>query len=99
MGNNAVFSDLLNKIFADKLNVEILCSLYDKNLSVNDISSMLNLEIDELERHLEILVDYKILTKIQNESDVSYYLKEPKVCDSIIMLKDALYSLSIKSNL
>ncbi|HAB50795.1 MAG: hypothetical protein A2330_00600 [Ignavibacteria bacterium RIFOXYB2_FULL_36_7] len=91
MDDNAAFPDLLSKIFADKLNVEILCSLYDKNLCANAISSILNLEINELEQHLEILVQYNILTKIQNDSDVSYYLKEPKVCDSILMLKEALY--------
>ena len=91
MDDNAAISNLLSKIFADKINIRILCSLYDKNLCANTISSILNLEIDELEQHLEILVQYKILTKIQNESDVSYYLKEPKVCDSILMLKDALY--------
>ncbi|MDP1993855.1 MAG: hypothetical protein Q8K40_01275, partial [Ignavibacteria bacterium] len=82
---------LVSKIFADKINIGIICSLYDKNLCANTISSILDLEIDELDQHLETLVQYNILAKIQNDSDVSYYLKEPKICDSIIMLKDALY--------
>lgn len=91
MDDNTDISNLVSNIFADKINIGILCSLYDKNLCANTISSILNLEINELDRRLEILVQYNILTKIQNDSDVLYYLKEPKVCDSIIMLKDALY--------
>lgn len=91
MDDNGDISNIVSKIFADKINIGILCSLYDKNLCASAISSILNMEIDELERHLEILVQYNILTKIQNDSDISYYLKEPKVCDSILMLKDALY--------
>ncbi|MDP3581748.1 MAG: hypothetical protein Q8S39_07420 [Ignavibacteria bacterium] len=91
MDDNTNISNLVSKIFADKINIGIICSLYDKNLCANTISSILDLEIDELDQHLETLVQYNILAKIQNDSDVSYYLKEPKICDSIIMLKDALY--------
>jgi len=91
MDDNTDISNLLSKIFADKINIGIICSLYDKNLCANTISSIVDLEIDELDRHLETLVQYNILAKIQNDSDVSYYLKESKICDSIIMLKDALY--------
>lgn len=89
-------NDLLSIIIGNKINTEILCLMYDKHLCAKTVSSLLALDIDDVTNRIQILHQFNIISKIQKDSDDFYSLTEPKICDSILMLKDALYSLTYK---
>lgn len=88
--------NLISVVIGDKINTEILCSMYDKNICAKAISSLLDLDVDEITSRLKILFQFNIISKIQKDSDDYYFLTEPKICDSLLMLKDALNSLAYK---
>lgn len=86
-------TELCRKIFNNKLNVEVLCSIYDKKLSTDQIASMLTISAIEAQEIINHLLQIGIVSIISVDQIEKYYLKQPKICDSIIMLKDAVYSL------
>lgn len=92
------FSNLFSEILSDKINIDIICLMYDNQLSTKTVSALLDLDIDEIKHRMEILLSSGIISKLHRDYDDFYYLTEPKVCDSILMLKDAVYRLYDKKN-
>jgi hypothetical protein len=86
-------TELCREIFNDKLNIEVLCSIYDKKLSIDQIASMLTISAIEAREIINHLLQIGIVSIISVDQIEKYYLRQPKICDSIIMLKDAVYSL------
>lgn len=86
-------TELCREIFNNKLNVEVLCSIYDKKLSTDQIASMLTISAIEAQEIINHLLQIGIVSIISVDQIEKYYLRQPKICDSIIMLKDAVYSL------
>jgi len=90
-------TELLCEIFSDKLNIEVLCSIYDKKLSANQISVILNIPKIEAIKLLEHLFQIGVISKTIIDETDCFFLLQPKICDSIMMLKDALYNIKFVS--
>ena len=59
-------------------------------LKVDEISILLNLNVDEVEKCLELLCGTGLVIKKEKATATLYSLKNNKVCDAMLMLKDEL---------
>ena len=87
---------MLKNIFSDSCYIEIICLLYERELSATEISDLLNHDKNFIENHLEALVQLNLVRKVQKNNNDFFISSNPKVCDSIISLKDALYNVVIQ---
>ncbi len=83
-------NELIAGLFSDSLNIQIICSIYENEVSAQMIANILSLDEEDISRHLEILSSQFLVSKKQRGKEMVYSLINPKVCDSILMLRDAV---------
>ncbi len=86
---NEELDKLISGLFSDSKNIKILCSIYENDVSAADIANLLNLTEVEVVNRLEILYKNSLVNKRKLKNSTIYSLKNPKVCDSILSLRDA----------
>ncbi|MHB1687889.1 MAG: helix-turn-helix domain-containing protein [Ignavibacteriaceae bacterium] len=91
-------NEILKNIFSDSSFVDIICSVYEKELTPLAIANLLNVDSATIEEHLKTLLELKLVKKISKDAGVYFFLSNPKVCDSILMLKDAVYNITVTGN-
>ncbi len=85
---------ILKNIFSDPSYIEIICSLYEKELNLSEIADIVNLEHDTVSTHLVSLEEIHLVKKFSRNGEYFYSSANSKVCNSIISLKDAIYSIA-----
>ncbi len=88
-------NEILKNIFSDSSLVDVICSVYEKELTSLAIANLLNVDNVTIEEHLKTLLDLRLVRKISKNANEYFSLTNPKVCDSILMLKDAVYNIAI----
>jgi len=91
-------NETLKNIFSNAGLIDVICSLYEKHLTSLEIGELLNLDNVTIENHLILLLDMKLIKKKSYNKIDSYIVANSKVCDSILMLKDAIYRVSTSNN-
>ncbi|HCY76125.1 MAG TPA: hypothetical protein DHV28_09415 [Ignavibacteriales bacterium] len=94
MYNQDYVDETLKNIFSDPTITNIICSIYDQHLTLHAIASLLNLDSEIVNIHLKKLVDLNLVKKVEKEGQVYFIITNSKVCDSILMLKDAIQRIS-----
>lgn len=87
---NSESNELIDGLFSDSMNIEILCSIYENEVTADSIANLLNLNEDEVTKKLELLYNKSFVKRRQKGNDIVYRLVNPKVCDSILMLRDSI---------
>lgn len=90
---NSKSNELIAGLFSDSMNIQILCSIYDNEVSTGTIANLLSLDEEEVKKHLESLCEQSFVIKKQRANEMIYSLLNPKVCDSILMLRDSIEKL------
>lgn len=70
---------------------EVLCSLYDNDIKPTEISSLLDIDLNEVDTCLALLCKAGLVTNKIKDGVEFYSITNTKVCDAILMLKDELY--------
>jgi len=83
-------NETIKTLFTEPKLQNVLCSLYENYLKVDEISILLNLNVDEVEKCLELLCGTGLVIKKEKATATLYSLKNNKVCDAMLMLKDEL---------
>ncbi|MCL5030901.1 MAG: helix-turn-helix domain-containing protein [Bacteroidetes bacterium] len=83
-------NELIAGLFSDSENIQILCSIYENEVSADTIANLLNLNEDEVTKKLELLYNKSLVKRRQKENSIVYSLVNPKVCDYILSLKDSI---------
>jgi DNA-binding transcriptional ArsR family regulator len=86
---NRKLDKLISSLFSDSENIKILCSIYENEVSAANIASLLNLTEAEVINRLKILYKNSLVSKRKLKNSTVYSLKNPKVCDSILFLRDS----------
>ena len=86
---------LISDLFFDPTYIEILCSIYESEVTASSIANLLDLNEDEVVQKLDTLVKNNLVYRKPKEQFYVYSLANPKVCDSILSLKDSFYSIRI----
>lgn len=87
---NPKSNELIAGLFSDVLNIQILCSIYDNEVTADAIANLLNLSEEEIKSHLETLCKIPLVIKRQNGNNIVYGLINSRVCDSILSLRDSI---------
>ena len=87
---NSESNELIAGLFSDSMNIEILCSIYENEVSADTIADLLNLNEDEVTKKLELPDNKSLVKRRQKENGIVYSLVNPKVCDYILMLRDSV---------
>ena len=87
---NAEPYSAIAQLFSDPRDVEILCSIYENEVSAGAIAKLLDISESEVAERLEILRKQSFVNRHQNEDGVFYSMVNPKVCDSILSLRDSI---------
>ena len=82
--------ETLKNIFSESGIVNVICSVYEQELTSLAIANLLNIDAEMINSHLKKLLDLKLVKKLRKENHEYYTLTNPKICDSILMLKDAI---------
>ncbi len=93
MFNQNKVDETLKNIFSDPYLVDVICSVYEQELTPLTIASFTNLDSEIINEHLRKLLELKLVKKVTKENEEYFTLAYPKVCDSILMLKDAIHSV------
>ena len=83
-------NELIAGLFSDSMNIEILCSIYENEVTADSIANLLNLNEDEVTKKLELLYNKSFVKRKQKGNGFVYSLANPKVCDYILMLRDSI---------
>ena len=86
---------LINDLFSDPTYIGILCSIYESEVTASSIASLIDLDENEVIQKLDILVKNNLVYRKLKERFYVYSLANPKVCDSILSLKDSFHSIRI----
>lgn len=86
---------LISELFSDLAYIKILCSIYESEVSASSIASLIDLDEDEVIQKLNTLVKNNLVYRKPKEKFYVYSLANPKVCDSILSLKDSFHSIHI----
>jgi predicted transcriptional regulator len=81
---------LIAELFHDSRNIEVLCSIYENEVTPNEIATMLEMPESEVTQRLEMLHKNSLVNRTKRKSLVLYSLVNPRVCDSILSLRDAI---------
>ena len=81
---------LIAALFSDSENTQILCSIYENEVTTDAIPNLLNLTKDEVIKKLELLYNKFLIKRRQKGNGIAYSLVNPKVCDYILMLRDSI---------
>ncbi len=87
---NSKSNELIAGLFFDSENIQILCSIYENEVSADTIANLLNLNEDEVTKKLELLYNKSLVKRRQKGNGIAYSLVNPKVCDYILMLRDSI---------
>ncbi len=87
---NSKSNELIAGLFSDSLNIQILCSIYDNEVSADTVASMLDLNIEEVSKYLDILCKQSLVNRKQRGDYIVYSLINPNVCNSILALRDSI---------
>lgn len=87
---NSDLYKIIAVLFSDSMNIQILCSIYENEVTADSIANLLNLNEDELTIRLETLCTESFISRRLRGNDIVYSLVNPKVCDSILMLSDSI---------
>ena len=87
---NSKSNELIAGLFSDSMSIEILCSIYENEVTVDAIANLLNLNEDEVTKKLEMLYNKSFVKRRQKGNGFVYSLVNPKICDSILMLTDSV---------
>ncbi|HEX2868996.1 MAG TPA: helix-turn-helix domain-containing protein [Ignavibacteriales bacterium] len=85
--------ETLRDIFSEPQIINVICSVYEKELTPSAISGFTSLDSEVINGHLEKLTDLGLVKKVKKGSEEYFSLAYPKVCDAILMLKDAVLSI------
>lgn len=86
-------NNTIKTIFIEPKLRDVLCSLYDNDLKPAEISSLLDIDLDEVEKSLALLCKAGLVTNKIKDGIGFYSITNTKVCDAILMLKDELYKV------
>ena len=86
---------LISNLFSDPNYIEILCSIYESEVTASSIANLLGLDEDKVVQKLDTLIKNNLVYRKPKEQFYVYTLANPKVCDSILSLKDSFYSIRI----
>ena len=87
---NSESNELIAGLFSDSMNIEILCSIYENEVTAEAITNLLNFNEDEVTKKLEMLFNNSFVKRRQKGNSFIYSLVNPKVCDSILSLRDSI---------
>ena len=82
--------ELIARLFSDSMNIQILCSIYENEVTADTIAALLDLDKKDVAKRLEMLRKQSLVWRKQRGSNIVYSLINPKVCDSILMLRDSM---------
>jgi predicted transcriptional regulator len=86
---------LISDLFSDPNYIEILCSIYESEVTASSIANLLDLNEEEVVQKLDTLIKNNLVYRKPKEQFYVYSLANPKVCDSILSLKDSFHSIRI----
>lgn len=84
---------LISDLFSDPTYIKILCSIYESEVTAFSIASLIGLDEDEVIQKLDTLIKNNLVYRKPKEQFYVYSLANPKVCDSILTLKDSFQSI------
>ncbi|MEW6196428.1 MAG: winged helix-turn-helix domain-containing protein [Bacteroidota bacterium] len=84
---------LISNLFSDPIYIEILCSIYENEVTASSIASLIDLKENEVIQKLDTLVKNNLVYRKPKGQFYVYSLANPKVCDSILNLKDSFQSI------
>ncbi|PJA99860.1 MAG: hypothetical protein CO128_02155 [Ignavibacteriales bacterium CG_4_9_14_3_um_filter_30_11] len=87
---NSELNKLIAELFSDSNRIQILCSIYENEVTAAEIANLLNISEEEVTEQLEILCRQSLIKLKEKRNDIVYSLRNPKICDSILMLKDSI---------
>ncbi len=99
MNDQKHVNETLSSIFTEIGLVDVICSLYEKQLTSVEIGILLDLDHTTIENNLNQLINMNLVKKIKKNNTELFMVTNPKLCDSILMLKDALYLINAETNI
>ena len=87
---NVNSNELIAGLFSDPINIQILCSIYENEVTADTISNILDLTEEEVNKRLDILCKQSLINRRQKGNNIFYSLSNPIICDSILKLKDSI---------
>lgn len=81
---------ILKSLFSEPLIVNIICSVYDHHLNLISIADRLDIDKQIVENNLNSLIELNLVQRLIIEEKEYFIVTNPKICDSILMLKDAI---------
>ena len=66
--------ETLKNIFSDSGIVNVICSVYEQELTSLAIASLLNIDAEMINSHLKKLLDLKLVKKLRKENQEYYTL-------------------------
>jgi hypothetical protein len=94
MYNQNYINETLKNIFSDPAITNIICSVYVQHLTLDPIANLLNFDSELVNIRLKKLVDLNLVEKLQKENQECFIISNSRICDSILMLKNAIQRLS-----
>jgi len=67
------------KAIAHPTRIDILKTIYERDICVNDISNELNINQPNTSQHLAILKNHNILKKVKKGNEVCYKIKDKSI--------------------
>ena len=68
---------LITGLFSDSGNIQILCSIYENEVTAYAIADLLNLTKDEVMKKLELLYNKFLIKRRQKGNGIAYSLVNP----------------------
>lgn len=76
------------KILSNKARLGALCTMLEQEISVNELSKMLNIQQTALSQHLKILRDMNLVEVRRDHRTLYYSTKDEKLLKLIMTLQD-----------
>lgn len=93
---NYVNSTIKTIINAPKL-TKVMCSIYESELQIKQISTLAALEFSDIEICRQKLINCGLIKCRIKDGQKYYSLVNSKICDAVLNLHDELYKLIIKT--
>ncbi len=87
---NSESYEIIAELFYDPGNIKVLCSIYENEVSADAIAQVLGISEPEVMERLAILCKRHLVNRRQKGDGDVYSLVNPKVCDSILSLRDSI---------
>src|SRR3972149_1955160 len=84
---------LISDLFSDPSYIEILCSIYENEVTSSSIAKLVELDENEVIQKLDALMENNLVCRRGEKLFYVYSLANPKMCDSILNLKDSFNSI------